>query len=368
MDKHLRLKDTPKAFAYNQSRVKLYLRCRKAYWYRYDSHGKPNAELVPKRSSLPLKKGSWMHELLQAHWLFTVGRGDGWEAKHEELSDAFHQLFEEEQDHYGDLPTEAERLFRAYLRVHHDEDKKFRVAVLPDGSPGIEFVVAVPLDRWGIGSPFKGRIDLLVEDLEFGGYWIRDAKWVRSIPGPDERMMSPQNPLYVWALRRSLGIDVRGFIYDYGRTKAPTIPAPLKRGGISLAKKYDTTVPIFLEAAVQAYGKKRVRELIQEDGKFAARLKEIKAGEKSWFRRERIPVELHKQKQALREFVAAVREIERRNTKVPARTYLYSCKFSCSYHEPCCAEFAGLDIQPLLNRNYVIEEETYAPEESELVG
>lgn len=365
-----RSKDSSKAHAFNQSRVKLYLRCRKAYWFRYDSHGKPGTELVPKHNALPLKRGSWMHALQEAHWLESLGKSKGWEVAHKKLTREFDKLFDEEKERYGDLPGECSRRFASYLRFYQDEDQKFRVAMLPDGTPGIEFVVSVSLDRWGIGSPFKGRIDILVEDLEYGGYWIRDAKWVKSIPSPDERMMSPQNALYVWAVRRALGLDVRGFIYDYGRTKAPTIPLT-PTGKLSLAKKFDTDTRTFLQAAVKVYGKAKVREMMQdEDSKFFMRLKEVRANEATWFRRERIPVPLHVQKQALREFVATIREIQRRKTgenSVP-RTYLYSCKWNCAYHDPCVAQYTGLDYEALLKRNYILEQESYAPEENDLVG
>lgn len=355
-------KTSSQAGAYNQSRTKLYLRCRKAYWFRYDSHGKPGRELVPKHEALPLKRGTWMHALQQAHWA-----GESWEEKNEEMGEQFDRLFDEEKERYGDLPGEADRMFRAYLRRYEVEDRgRFRVVDLDDGSPAIEFVVEVSLDRWGIRSPFKGRIDLLVEDLEYGGYWIRDAKWVKSIPGPDERMMSPQNPLYVWAVRKALDIDCRGFIYDYGRTKVPTVPQPLKRGGISVAKKLDTDVHTFLQAVVREHGKNQSKLLIRT--RYRDRLLEIRRSESSWFRRERIPVTLDRQRRALQEFIWSVKEIERRDPNKAPRTYLYNCKWNCAYHDPCVAEFQGLDIEPLLKKRYTLEQETYGQEETELAG
>lgn len=360
--------------AYNNSRVKLYLRCRKAYWFRYDSHGKPGAELVPKHEALPLKKGSWMHDLLQAHWLEQAGEGHGWMHRNTEMATIFYNRFDEEIERYGDLPKECARLMEGYVRRWRNEDSAFRVATLPSGEPAIEFVVEVPLDKWGIESPFKGRIDLLVEDLEYGGLWIRDAKWVRSVPGPDERMMSPQNLLYVWACRRA-GLDVRGFIYDYGRTAEPTVPRILKRGnrktgslaGHVSTAKCDTTVPVYLQQIVAAHGKKQARELIHTY--YGDMLKTLRQREVLWYRRERIPVEPERIKRGLAEFIQAVREIERRKKKgaIP-RTYLYNCKWNCSYHEPCVAQFQGLDIAPLLKRRYQLEQESYAVEENELVG
>jgi hypothetical protein len=315
-----------------------------------------------------------MHELLEAHWRSEVGEGPGWEAKQAELAKGFNNLFDEEKERYGDLPRECRRLMAGYLRRWRDDGDRFRVATLPTGEPAIEFVVEVPLDKWGIENPFKGRIDLLVEDLEYGGLWIRDAKWVRSVPGPDERMMSPQNLLYVWACRRA-GLDVRGFIYDYGRTAEPTVPRILKRGnrktgalaGYVSTAKCDTTVAVYLQQIVAAHGKKQAKELIHTY--YADTLATLREREQLWYRRERIPVEPERIKRGLAEFIQAVREIEARKTKgaVP-RTYLYNCKFNCGYHGPCVAQFQGLDIKPLLKRGFQLEQESYGMVENELVG
>jgi hypothetical protein len=87
--------------------------------------------------------------------------------------------------------------------------------------------------------------------------------------------------------------------------------------------------------------------------------------EQLWFRREPFPVEDHKIKQALKEFIVSAREIEKRHkSSVAPRSYFYNCKFGCEYHEPCVAEFAGLNIAPLLKKNYRIVPERYVEEES----
>lgn len=361
------MKRSSQAGAYNQSRVKLFLRCRRAYYYRYDypvvvMGKKGNVELTPIHSALPLKKGSWLHELLAAYWLQQAGIGRGWEARHCELATEFSKLFEEERAQYGDLPEEAYRLFRGYLRRWRDDEGKFRVAQLASGDPAVEFVIEVPLDRWGVSAPFKGRVDILVEDLEYGGLWIRDAKWVRGIPGPDERMMSPQNIMYVWALRK-LGYDVRGFIYDYGRTKTPTEPAILKSGFVTTRQSMDCDVSTYLRQMVKAHGKKGAKQLARTY--YKEKLAALRAREATWYVRERIPVQGPRVVNGFKEFILACREIEKRNIKNPVRTYLYNCHWNCAYHEPCVAEFQGLDVENLFKQRFEVVQETYAQEEIE---
>lgn len=340
---------------FSVSKVKTAVRCEKQYYFRYiypkEVLGK-KGELVPSHSSLPLKKGSWMHDLLAEHWA-----GRSWEAKHDELSQEFNKLFWEERELFDDLPVVCNQLMRRYLRYHAEDDSKYEVARLPKGKPAIEFVIEFPLEKWGVHGNFKGRIDLLVKDLEYGGYWIRDAKWVKSIPGPDERMMSPQNIMYV-AVMRLMGWDLRGFIYDYGRTKEPTVPPILQRGTVTTRKNLDTDVLTYLMQVRNAHGKKwksYARTV------YKTKIEELRGRESLWFRRERIPVDGPRIDEGFAEFIEGCKRIKKRNAYI--RNYLYNCKFNCSYHEPCVASFQGMDIERLMKSQFMVEPERYSLEE-----
>lgn len=355
--------------AWNQSRVKQFRRCQKQYSFRYDYAEKmgldPDKEMVPKIPSVPLKRGSWMHALQEAHHREWAGvDGEGWEDVQQRLVKAYDGLFDEEKETLGDLPRETRRMFRAYLRRwnQHDADR-YQVATLHDGSPAVEFLVEVSLRKWGVVEPFKGTIDLLVEDLEYGGLWVWDAKWVKRIPDSDDRMMATQNLMYVWALRK-LGYDIRGFLYNYGRTKPPTIPHPVYGGKqLSVAKKIDTTYEIFLAEMVKLHGAKGAKQLAKT--LYRDRLAELKARSSLWFRRERIPVTPERIRVGLAEFIVSVRDIERRNTKFPPRTWEgWRCSY-CDYKDICVAEFNGLDIEPLIKAKYTFEDERYESGEAE---
>ena len=372
-------RNRPLVTAHNQSRVRSYVRCRRQYFYRYDYPvlylgADQGQELTPIYPSLPLKRGSWMHKLQEAYFLqlgglptpVVIQRGkrrtehsaDGWEEVHELMSSEFMRLFEEQREQYGDLPTECDRMFRGYLKRWKGDNDRFRLAKQHDGSPAVEMMVTWPLEKYGIKAPFKGRIDLLVEDLEYGGLWIRDAKWMKVIPGPDERTMSPQNIMYTWAGRK-MGYDIRGFIYDYGRTKAPSIPYVLKRGTVSTAKKIDTDVATYF---------KTIKEVHKGEWKlylpvYREKLLELKEREKTWFDRERITVEGPRYRQGFKEYILAAQDIENRGK--PFRTYIRACKWDCDYHEPCVAQFQGLDIERLMTTQYHIEEERYGIDEED---
>lgn len=370
---------------YNQSRVKMFRRCQKQYAFRYDYPqffgGKEKQEMVPKVSKLPLYRGTWMHALQQAlhhQWAgatpFWIDIGEGktkvsaeistWRDVQELLSGEFNKLFIEEREELGELDTDCERLFKSYLKFWDEDQDRYSVATLPNGEPAIEFMVEAPLDKFGIkGGQFKGKVDLLVEDEEYGGLWIWDAKWVKKIPPPDERMMSPQAPLYVWGVREAYDLDVRGFLYNYGRTKAPTIPNVLKRpaGMLSVAQRMDTDLTTYFAAIKAAHGSDWKKYLEY----YKPKLKQLKGREAMWFDRQRIPVEDDRILRAVREYLVTVRDIQKREGRreyVP-RSYFYNCRFGCEYHDICAAEFQGLDIEPLVRDGFQFTGERYEKED-----
>jgi hypothetical protein len=354
--------------AHSQSSIKSWRRCQKQYAFRRD-YAPEGKELVRRAPKLALRRGDWMHKLQEAHHRAWAGvkKGSDWEQVHEKMTAKFNAYFDEDKEELGDLPTECDRMFRAYLRNWEANDaERYTVAQLPDGGPAIEFIVEAPLSKWGIKEPFKGRIDLMVEDHEYGGLWVWDAKWVRRIPDVDDRMMSPQSLLYPWALKKQYDIDLAGFVYNYGRTKAPTIPRVLQRpaGQLSMAKNIDTDYMTYLRAIHQQHG---------DRWKFYARttyrdvLIRLKHRDKLWFRRERIPIDAARMKQAVVEFIVSARQAQHRSSPAQApRTYLYNCGHAnagCDYHDLCVTEFKGLNIAPLIRDRYELVPERYIEED-----
>ena len=346
--------------AFNQSKVKMWRRCQKQYAFRYD-YSPEGKELVPKVSKVQLERGTWLHALIQAHFEEEAGLEGDWQEVHDELTGKFNSIFDEEKEELGDLPGECLRIFKAYLRFWNKSDEgRYVTATLPDGESAIEFVVEAELPG---GEEFKGRIDRVVEDTEFGGLWIWDHKWVKTIPDSDERIMSPQAPMYIWGCREN-GLDVRGFVNNYGRTKAPTIPNILKRpaGAVSQKRNMDTDLYTYCTVLKEQYG-----EDWQAMAKtvYAEQLRAIRNREQLWFRRERFPVEDHQLKQALSEFLVSINQIAQREDKENApRSYFYNCKFNCEYHMPCVAEYQLQNIKPILKSKFRLVGERYADEEA----
>lgn len=196
------------------SMLKTFLRCPKQTQYKY-------AERLKKRYAtardVPLKRGTWFHALLEEHYA-----GRSWKDKHRELSSRFSELFDEEKDALGDLPNECLRMMRSYL-WHYGADKSdpYHGWKVHD----TELTLECP---WPDGEGiYRCRLDILFED-EFG-LWIGDHKTHKQLPNHRQRLTDAASGLYIWCAREN-GLDVRGFVWNYIRTKAPTVPKLVYEG------------------------------------------------------------------------------------------------------------------------------------------
>lgn len=193
------------------SMLKSYLQCPKQAQYKYAERLK--ARLVTRRDQ-PLRRGTWVHELLQAYYEDT-----DWMRVHGLNSRKFDKLMDIEKEEIGDLPAECLRLFKSYLwHYGANKDDPFHgwevlgveqtfEAVWPDSEDGLDI--------------YRCRVDLLVRDRY--GLLIVDHKTHKTLPSHTFRTLDAASPLYIWAARES-GYDVRGFQWNYIRTKVPTTP------------------------------------------------------------------------------------------------------------------------------------------------
>jgi hypothetical protein len=220
------------------SMLKTFLRCAKQGQYKYAERLKKR---VATQRDTPLKRGTWMHELLQAHY-----EGKSWREVHEANTAKFNMLMDVEKEALGDLPTECARLMRSYL-WHYGADKT-------DPMHGWEVIGAEqtfecpwPDSEDGLDI-YRCRVDLLVRDAY--GLLIVDHKTHKALPDGTFRILDAASPLYIWAAREN-DYDVRGFQWNYIKTKAPTTPKMVyvgtKRERLSTAA-IDTDWPTYARA------------------------------------------------------------------------------------------------------------------------
>lgn len=186
------------------SMIKTGRHCMRQTMYKYVDR------LKPRRLGKPLRRGSWMHTLLEFYH-----SGQDWRAEHQRLSANFSELFDEEKEHYGDLPVECLDLMESYI-WHYKND--------PWIVHEVEFIVEAEFPDGGI---YRGKVDALIEN-EFG-LWLVDHKTHKRFPDFSYRILDAQSALYLWAAQQS-GLPVNGFIWNYVKTAAPSKPAMIKDG------------------------------------------------------------------------------------------------------------------------------------------
>lgn len=224
------------------SMLSTYRRCHKQAQYKY------HERLKLKRISakhLPLKRGVWFHDLLEHYY-----RGDDWRARHAELCVAYDQLFDEEKEALGDLPAEIMRMMRSYL-WHYGANKEDRFHGWKIIDTELTFECPWPDSPDG-SDLYRCRVDVLGSD-EFG-MLIIDHKTHKTLPDHTQRVVDAASPLYIWAAREN-GYDVRGFLWNYIRTKAPSIPAlvDVNRNPRLSRTAVDTDYPTLI-TAIRDYG------------------------------------------------------------------------------------------------------------------
>lgn len=217
------------------SMLKQMQRCPKSVQYKYAERLK--LKFITAREK-PLKRGTWFHELLQE---FYAGRD--WRERHEQLCNQYRELFDEEKEALGNLPDEMLDLMRSYL-WHYGADKTdphhgWNVI-------GTEMTFECPWPDSPDGTDiYRCRVDVLYEDE--WGLWIGDHKTHKSLPNTTFRILDAASPLYIWCAREA-GYNVRGFVWNYIKTKPPTWPSLAYEGTprerLSKAR-IDTDYPTF---------------------------------------------------------------------------------------------------------------------------
>lgn len=312
----------------SNSKLKQYNRCKLAYHYKFERN------LAPNVTAKPLKRGSWLHLLLEAHY-----RDGDWKKQWKELKAEYDRMFDEEKDAYGDLPNECKRIMQSYVFHWKEEDAKLTWIALED-----EVEVKLPH-----GHTLVFRFDGVVEDE--WGRWLVEHKSHASIPGDDYRFLDVQAKRYVWGLNKDGRYgDITGILWNYLRTKPPTIPQLLKNGTLSKRKIDSDYYTVY--KAIKNYGldPKEHRDVL-------LRLK----GANNYFRRERVPAPIKVVERLVKEAVVTADEIAK-GVK-PVRSIERSCDW-CSFKSLCITDLYGGDSDFLVKNNYHTREkgEYYADE------
>lgn len=322
-------------YVVTHSMIKTFRRCPRQTLY------KQVQRLKPRILTKPLKRGTWMHYLLEEHHA-----GRDWQKMHAALSAKYNEMFDEEKDAYGNLPVECRQLMESYIWHYKDDPWKVHET---------EFTVEAEFPD---GTLYRGKVDALVEN-QFG-LWIVDHKTHSRIPDRSHRILDAQSALYIWAAKK-MGIPVEGFIWNYLKTSAPAVPKLLKDGS-RLHKRIGDTDYLTFTREVQRLKREEGYRIRQEDVDFANKLKghRYRPNEpqlSEFFQRHT----LEKDDVMLRQVAAEAYHTAKRMASYPFHQLSIvernndrsNCTFMCSYEDLCTTELMGGNRNALM-KNFTV--------------
>lgn len=320
------------------SAIKTFRRCPRQYWYKYI------LRLKPVMVGVPLRRGIWMHELLEAHH-----KGEDWRLKHVELCAKYDELLDEEKDYYGDLPDDCYTLMRAYVYYYAND---------PWETQETEFTINAELPMKSALVVYRGRVDTLFTDMF--GLWIGDHKTHLRLPGLSFRILDAQSALYVWAALES-GLEVEGFKWNYLRTVGPSKPRVVKAGDRLYKKLGDTDYHTFGVTVKQFLKTGELKRMTPEIRDMLARLKaeQYVPGEPQnspFFRRDPLEKDDGMLNQVVSEVVhtvARIRNYPFHRPEIIERVVDRSCEY-CPFTDLCTTELMGGNTKYLLKNRFKV--------------
>jgi len=318
------------------SAIKTFRRCPRQYYYKYVRR------LKPRTTGTPLKRGTWMHELLEAHH-----SGMDWKLRHIELCAQYDTLLDEEKDYYGDLPEECYALMRAYVYYYEDD---------PWQTHETEFTIETELPLKSALVVYRGRVDILFENVF--GLWIGDHKTHGRLPGLTFRLLDAQSALYMWAALER-GLEVQGFMWNYLRTTGPSKPRVVKAGNRLYKNLSDTDYHTFGMEIKRLLKTGELRAMTPDIKAHLLRLKaeRYSPGEPQtspFFRRDPLEKDDDMLDRVITETVHTVARIRAYPFHKPdmvERSIDRGCEW-CPFADLCTAELMGSNTKSLLKNNF----------------
>lgn len=309
----------------NWSRIKSWRRCARQYDYKYVQN------LMHKRPKLPLFRGSILHEMLDA-WVKSAKPAA---AKNvlDKYAHEYRTLFREEQEEFGDVIGDCEKIFNGYVRRWSGSGLTF-----------LESEVQLEVELIP-GLPYVATIDKIAATSD-GQRWLVDHKTHKRIPDEDVRLSDLQLVKYVWAWNAShddLAQKVNGILWDYLRTKPPTEPEPLKNGELTRRKDLDTDVLTYRNA-IDRNG--------LNPGDYAEVLERLARRTNAFYKRVFLPIPsttlTMKVVEDARQTARMIRAME---GVYKVRSLDRTCN-QCEFYNLCYADLRGLDVEFVRKAEY----------------
>lgn len=299
-----------------------------AYYYKY------GLKLRPKKKGIALRRGSIIHECIEAY-----DSGRSWRKPYRNFAKQFYEeTFKEEIVEIGDIPRMVEELMENYQALYEDDGLTYL---------GNELHFELPLMP---GVVIEGYLDALVED-EKGAIWPKETKTYKRNPDYDFLLLNTQSALYTWAVTE-MGYSPKGTLWDIIRAKEPGRPQFLKDGKVS--KRGIDSTPYTV--------KKALREMGQNPEDYEDLL--AKVSYEDYFRRYPVRVNPTVVKGIMDDFKSTAREIMKFGGKLRDRNLGKGCAW-CDYKPLCQADLMGLDTEFIQKKQFEVVEKEGRPDGNE---
>jgi CRISPR/Cas system-associated exonuclease Cas4 (RecB family) len=314
-----------KVFTVSNSKLSLWRRCHYAAHLRY-------VEKLQKRvKSRPLRFGSLAHDMLEAD-----ANGDDPMKKLKELSALEHKkLFASERDELKETADEVRWVMTDYFDYWENQGPASQqFTYLRRKGRAAEHEFTLPLVD---GINLTGKLDGLASGDKRQKLLV-ETKTFRSMAGDDHRWRNLQTNLYKWATDK-LGVQVDRLVWNYIRSKPPTVPKVKKDGSISL-KRLDT-----LPSALRDFAERQDIKLP------SLMLKTAQNNRKNYFIRIFSAPRPKTVKFLMADVVETAIDMSEGLGKKKAKTIDRHCEW-CEFEAICRAELTGSDRDFVIKREY----------------
>jgi len=299
--------------------------CRQSHYYNFVE------KIVPRVKSKPLKLGNIIHKLIE-----TWAKKGNCEKILTEVRVEYKKMFDEEKEYYGDLPGIVEQIFQGY-RDKYGEGETFKYSLVE------KTMGPIPLTSQ---TQFKFKVDRVL-NIPLGKA-ICETKTAKRMPEEDKRIWDIQTLLYAWGLNES-GYNINAVLWDYIRTKTPTIPRVLKNGELSQAKDIDTNYDTYYQAIIDNLGKSHIKD-------YEEILTSLQFRPDQFYKRIVQTISKSMMKSVVRD--AKITSLEILNmSRLPVKNISgFTCPM-CFYSSLCYADMRNLDSDFIRQREFMKKEE-----------
>lgn len=233
---------------------------------------------------------------------------------------------------------------------------------------GDQYTMICDLRVWGLPVVLAGRIDLLAED-KYGHYWIVDWKTAArlargDVSGQDRDEfldLDDQIGSYVMALRRKLGLDVRGFVYVELKKAFPEPPQRNKQ--IRLGRMYSTNKQQAVDYDTYLNTVKENDTAAYEAGLYDEFLDWLKEGGQNFHGRYQVAKTDEELEEIERNLFNEASDMVDPNLRIYPSAGRFACGF-CAFRQPCLERNRQGDFQYMLDTLYDKREKHYWVKES----